>query len=87
MKERGSRYGNYMDLAVIAQTIKDACRANKNWLNLNPAQKESIDMIASKIARVVEGDPTYMDNWHDIQGYARLSETFTPAKGQKRNAD
>ena len=31
-------------------------------------------MIASKIARIVNGDPDYADNWHDIAGYARLVE-------------
>lgn len=25
-------------------------------------------------AYILNGDPTYLDNWHDIQGYARLVE-------------
>lgn len=29
-------------------------------------------MIATKMARIVNGDPDYLDNWHDIQGYAKL---------------
>lgn len=31
-------------------------------------------MIFQKISRIVNGDPDYADNWHDIQGYARLVE-------------
>ena len=31
-------------------------------------------MIQHKIARVLNGDPNYPDNWHDIAGYARLVE-------------
>lgn len=30
------------------------------------------EMIAHKIARILNGDPNYADNWHDIAGYATL---------------
>jgi hypothetical protein len=30
-------------------------------------------MIATKIARIVAGDPRNADHWHGIVGYARLS--------------
>jgi sulfur carrier protein ThiS len=33
---------------------------------------ESLDMIANKIARIVNGDPYYKDSWQDIAGYAQL---------------
>ncbi len=32
------------------------------------------EVIADKIARILNGDPNYKDNWHDIQGYAKLAE-------------
>jgi hypothetical protein len=35
-------------------------------------QKESLEMIASKIARIVCGDSNHHDSWHDIGGYAKL---------------
>lgn len=31
-------------------------------------------MIAGKIARIINGDPNYVDSWHDIAGYATLIE-------------
>lgn len=31
-------------------------------------------MICNKIARAVNGDPQYFDNWRDIAGYATLAE-------------
>jgi len=31
-------------------------------------------MILHKIARILNGDPEYSDNWHDIAGYATLIE-------------
>lgn len=35
-------------------------------------QAEALEVIASKISRMLTGDPQYRDNWHDIVGYAKL---------------
>ena len=35
-------------------------------------QREALEMIAHKIARILNGDPNYADNWIDIAGYATL---------------
>jgi len=35
-------------------------------------QQEALDMICHKIGRILNGDPDYADNWHDIAGYAQL---------------
>jgi hypothetical protein len=35
-------------------------------------QRESLEMIAHKISRIVNGDANYMDSWVDIAGYAQL---------------
>lgn len=75
LKDRGERYGEFTDNAVIAQRIKHAMRFNPAlWQNLKPAHQEALDVIASKMARIISGDPNYPDNWHDIQGYAKLAE-------------
>lgn len=44
----------------------------EGWHRLDPDQREALDMIASKIARILNGDPNYDDNWIDIAGYATL---------------
>lgn len=31
---------------------------------------EALEMIAHKIARILNGDLSYPDSWHDIAGYA-----------------
>lgn len=46
----------------------------KNWTKLAPDQQQALDTICDKIARILNGDPDYTDNWHDIQGYAKLVE-------------
>ena len=47
-----------------------------NWDTLQGYQKQALDTIADKISRILTGDPTYLDNWHDIQGYAKLVENI-----------
>ena len=84
LKERGSRYGDFTDHARIAQELQDTMRGAANpfgggnnsheWERLSAVQKQALTVIADKIARILSGDPNYADNWHDIQGYARLVE-------------
>lgn len=84
LDERGARYGDFSDHAVIAQNLQDVMRSAvqhdgrggcvHGWDKLSAVQKQSLTVIADKIARILSGDPTYADNWHDIQGYAKLVE-------------
>ncbi len=72
--ERGARYGEFKDHAVIAQGLQDTMRAAPGWTRLAPDQKQALSVISDKIARMLNGDPDYVDNWHDITGYASLVE-------------
>lgn len=74
LAERGGRYGDFSIHAEIAQNLQDDMRSAKGWDQLSPAQKQALTVIADKIARILSGDPNYDDNWHDIQGYAKLVE-------------
>lgn len=75
LNARGARYGDFTDNAAVSQRIKDAMMYDEAmWAKLNYVQREALTMIAQKIARILNGDPNYKDNWHDIQGYARLAE-------------
>ena len=71
LDERGSNYGSFKDVAGFAQEMKNAIRMCNNS-ELDDDQIEALDMIASKIARIVNGDPDYVDSWIDIAGYATL---------------
>ena len=77
LTERGSRYGDFADHAVIAQRLQDVMR-ERGWDKLSPMQRQALTVIADKIGRILNGDPDYRDNWHDIQGYARLVEERLP---------
>lgn len=72
LEVRETTYGSYLNVALYAQSLKRDIHHMKNWDNLPPYMRESLDMIANKIARIMNGDPYYKDSWHDIAGYATL---------------
>lgn len=72
LAERGERYGPFSGHASIAQRIKSVMVASRNWTNLSAVQKQALDMIADKIGRILNGDPSYADSWIDIAGYVTL---------------
>jgi hypothetical protein len=72
LEEREATHGSYENVAITAQHIKIAMRAGINYEEIDPVLMESLDMIASKISRIVNGDSNYKDHWDDIAGYALL---------------
>ena len=88
LAERGSRYGDFTDHARICQNLKRTMCAEAGWDRLTDVQKQSLEVIADKVGRILSGDPNYADNWHDIQGYAKLAEDRLPPEfGQINTID
>lgn len=74
LTERGTRYGEFPKHAAITQGIKSVMQRTPNWEKLHHDQKEALEMVAHKVGRILNGDPNYIDSWHDIIGYTRLVE-------------
>ena len=74
LAERGERYGKFEDHARLSQSIKRAMYGGRQWQRLADDQREALEMVAHKVARILNGDPNYHDSWHDIIGYIRLVE-------------
>ena len=72
LAERTSTHGGLAIQGGISQRLKQEARDAPNWTALGMDMREAIDMIQHKIARILAGDPTYVDHWDDIAGYARL---------------
>jgi hypothetical protein len=70
--QRGNRYGEFAEHANITQRLKLNMQNTPNWHKLPANMKESLEMVAHKIGRILNGDPTYDDSWVDIAGYATL---------------
>lgn len=99
LQERGNRYGDFTDHAKIAQDLQAVMQGATTarvpfeeggatpWSLLSPIQRQALTVIADKIARILSGDPNYADNWHDIQGYAKLVEERLPVPTEKAPAN
>ena len=74
LAQRGEVYGRFVDHAAISQSIKRSMRAAPGWQELPDDMCESLEMLAHKVARILNGNPDYVDSWHDVSGYATLVE-------------
>ncbi len=74
MEERGNSYGDFGHQAMCAQTLKQILHghAHRHAVDLSGEQKEAIDMLCTKLSRIVNGDPNKVDSWRDVEGYAKL---------------
>lgn len=77
LEERGSRYGQFINQAGIAQGIHQVIEfgmqvTGKSRFDFYVDELEAINMIVNKLARIINGDPHYSDSWRDIAGYATL---------------
>lgn len=74
LAERGAVYGRFVDHAEISQGLKRVMRAAPSWQELPDDMREALEMVQHKVARILNGNPDYVDSWHDIAGYAALIE-------------
>ena len=74
LDERATTYGSFISVALFAQEMKELIRSALDEQNagLQADHQEALDMITSKIARIIIGDSNHIDSWLDIAGYATL---------------
>lgn len=72
LSERGARYGKFTSHAKITQHLKNVMFTYRPRQDLDDDMVETLEMIAHKIGRILNGDPHYADSWVDIAGYAKL---------------
>ena len=73
IEEREKTHGDYSENARLSQATKDLWRSGRNWSALTPRQRESLELIATKVGRILAGDPDCADHYRDIAGYAVLA--------------
>lgn len=74
LNTRGENYGSFESRSIISQQIKRAMVSGKSWNLMSCDKQEALEMIASKISRIVNGKHDHEDSWTDIIGYATLVE-------------
>lgn len=72
LAQRQKTHGDFDSHARISQSIKCQMYNAEGYSSLCATQREALEMIAHKIARILNGNPNYKDHWVDISGYATL---------------
>ena len=74
LDERRKQHGDFSVHAALSQRLKAVAQSDAgNYGGLAETQREAIDMILHKIARILAGDPNHRDHWDDIAGYAKIT--------------
>lgn len=77
---RETTHGPWEVTAQVSHNLKEcfraqaqlACAHEQVYNSLSPQREEAIEMILTKIARIISGNPDEPDHWNDIAGYAYL---------------
>lgn len=73
LEEREKTHGSFTDVSYMSQVLKGELRTGESWDRMSFQQSEALEMICTKLARIVSGNPDEPDHWLDIEGYARLA--------------
>lgn len=69
--ERGQTHGRFDINAFYSQSLKAIIHRPRGF-ELTSVQMEALDLICTKISRILSGGNFNDDNWLDIQGYCQL---------------
>lgn len=72
LAEREAVHGKFSTHAQIAQNLKECMFEAAGWARLDAAQREALEMVQHKVARILNGNPNYRDHWLDVAGYSML---------------
>jgi len=74
LDKRAEQYGTFVRNADIAIKLKQVIHNAmvREDTQLYPDQLQALDMIVTKIGRILTGNPSHLDSWMDIAGYATL---------------
>jgi hypothetical protein len=73
INDRKSTHGDFAATAACSQELKAIFSAQPNFSRLGPAQVEALDLLATKLARYLNGDHTNPDHLTDMMGYIQLA--------------
>lgn len=80
LQEREKTHGSFERNAHFYCKIQEVFR-DANHFAMSPVYRNSLDMIALKLSRILSGQADFKDHWDDIAGYAKLaSEACDGAK-------
>jgi len=71
---RDHQHGGMEAVGKLSQQMKGCMRYGGSWSRLTSGEREALDMICHKIARILSGaNPHDSEHWTDIAGYAHAA--------------
>lgn len=84
--ERSTTHGEFEHYAAVSQLLKNALVSGVRWEHMQPAQREALEAVMGKLARIVTGDPDFLDHYRDIIGYTQRAMDYTAKRPQATDA-
>jgi hypothetical protein len=78
LETRETTHGSFADNARNGQFLRDFYRSQPSWASMPEIHREALDMMATKISRILSGQSLFDDHWKDIVGYATLALEACP---------
>jgi hypothetical protein len=76
--DKAVTHGDFNDVAKLTMELKDTVQVSGADV-LDPASREALDQILSRVARIVFGDQAHRKHWEDIQGFCQMKLDSLPA--------
>lgn len=83
LNEREESYGSFEKNGQVSQRLKAILRDDNIT---EPAQQEALDLIATKLSRILCGDPYHVDSWRDIAGYCEQVALIVEKRNKEAQA-
>lgn len=77
LSQRGGTHGDFEVGAQVAQYLKGIMHSSPRWQTMSSAQREALENVTGKLARILTGDPDFLDHYRDIIGYTQLAMDST----------
>ena len=81
LNERENTHGDFRETARVAQALKRVIIHARQGRQLDSSAAEALDLIATKIARILCGNANEPDHWVDLSGYSMLIARRLLAEG------
>lgn len=83
LAERSQTHGNFEQGAEVFAPLFEILADNKD--HLSKAQLYAVNMVMSKLVRILKGNANEQDHWQDIIGYCTLALNSMSDKAQPVN--
>ena len=77
LSQRGGTHGDFEVGAQVAQRLKGIMHSSPRWQTMSLVQREALENVTGKLARILTGDPDFLDHYRDIIGYTQLAMDHT----------